>query len=822
MKNSSELMRNGPRAHEAANALEITSAGAMPPPLERYYGVADAEESGYSRLHEYWRAARKHLWLILGIMTLITVLAAIYVARKPDIYDAAARVQVDLENANPSLGGLKGASVILSTPIQDPTYFNTQLQILTSAGLLGRVVKTLDLENNQAFLQPQLTQTRSTWQSLKRMVGLGDSEAKEEKSRVIDKTPLSASAIAPAISREDLIEVNRLAPYVAMLQSGLTVKQLNETRLIEVRFKHPDPQVASKIVNAVADTFVLSNLERKTETSSTAGDFLQRRIAELQGEIRAGEERLINYAKNNQILSLDASQNTVVDRLTGLNKQLLEAENERKTAEAAFRAALAPGAAEAMSDSNSKSAGDTEAKLADLRAKRAQLLVEYTEKYPEVKEIDQQIAVLEKQASEGRSRATDVVKTNLETRYRQAVQREQSLRNAFNQQRAETLTQNEAAVNYRIIQQEIETNKGLLEGLLQRSKENDVVLAGTPNNIHVVDYAPIPKVPVGPKRLQSVGLAFLLSLVFGVALARYLDYLDDSVHSTDDVEKLLRLPALAVIPAIGSLTRRRLLPAVTALQRRNGNGAEGKPELLLNTDTRSPLAEAYRQLRTSVLLSSAGGAPKTLLVTSSQPSEGKTTTVVNTALILEQTGTKVLVVDADMRRPRLHSIFDLDNRRGLSTILASKMSEAEMLSMIEQHEASGLYVLTAGPIPPNPAELIGSDEMRRLMAVLESTFTHVVIDSPPIASFTDGVLISSMVNGVLLVVHSGKASRAIVRRSRQVLQDVGAKIFGVVLNNVNARSDDYYYKYYYQQSYYSKNSDADELASGTAAASANR
>jgi capsular exopolysaccharide synthesis family protein len=717
-------------------------------------------------------------------------------ARQPDVYESQARIQVDLEMSNPVLGSIKTNSFVLNTPFQDPTYFNTQMQILSSTGLLGRVVKTLDLEHSQAFLRPQSAQSGSTWENLKRMFGFG--RKAEEKNASADKLALTDS-LAPPTSRDDLEEVNRLAPYVENLQSRLSVKQLTDTRIIEIRFKHGDPQVATKIINAVADAFVYSNLERKTETSDRAGDFLQKRIAELQTDIRTGEERLINYAKNHQILSLDASQNTVVDRLAGLNKQLLEAENERKLAEAAYRASLAPGAAEAQAELTAKRVTDDQTKLTELRQKREQLLGEYTEKYPEVKELDQQITLLEKQIKESRSRATSVVTTNLATNYRQALAREQSLRAAFNQQRGETLTQNEAAVNYRILQQEIETNKSLLDGLLQRSKENDVLVAGTPNNIHVIDYAPIPKGPVGPRRLQGVALAMLLSFVFGIGLARYLEYLDDTIRTSDDVEKMLRMPALAVIPAIGSFTRRRLLGTMPALQKREFLGPN--PELLLDADVRSPLAEAYRHLRTSVLLSSAGGAPQTMLVTSSQPAEGKTTTAVNTALILAQTGANVLVIDADMRRPRIHTIFGTENQQGLSTILASKMNEAEIFSMIEKHEQSGLYLLPAGAIPPNPAELIGSEEMRRLMATLKTSFTHIVIDSPPIASFTDSVLISSLVDGVLLVVHGGRASRGIVRRSRQVLQDVGAKVFGIVLNNVKLDPNDYYYKYYYNHYY---------------------
>ncbi|HEY8227537.1 MAG TPA: CpsD/CapB family tyrosine-protein kinase, partial [Pyrinomonadaceae bacterium] len=282
------------------------------------------------------------------------------------------------------------------------------------------------------------------------------------------------------------------------------------------------------------------------------------------------------------------------------------------------------------------------------------------------------------------------------------------------------------------------------------------------------------------------------------------------------VERLLHLPALAVIPSALGNGRRRFLAGSGALQKRNGHPSDN-PELLMNVDSRSPLAESYRHLRTSVLLSTAGRAPRSLLVTSSLPGEGKTTTAVNTAFSLAQTGASVVIIDADMRRPRLRSIFGLTDRAGLSSILSSEMTEAEVLAMVTR-EATGLHVLTAGPIPPNPAELLGSEQMHRLLATLQSQFDHVVVDSPPVSSFTDGVLISTMVDGVLLVVHGGKSSRHVVKRSRQLLQDVGAKIFGVVLNNVNLQSHDYYYyQRYYGSHYYKSDADEDtETATATA------
>ena len=796
MKPSRELVKHVPIA---------TVEKFEPSPRSYNYGV-DPNADNEVHLLDYWRSIRKRLWMVVGVVALITMLAVVYVARKPDFYEAEARVQVDLEDT----GGLSNNIRPLYGPSDDPIYFNTQLQILSSPGLMRRVVRTLDLEHNADFFKGSATAKASMWQTLRRMVGLGvkrpDASAKQP-----DQLPLTTT-IAQATAREDLNEAKRLEPHVSAILGGLKVEPVKETRaayyretrLIDIKYSHTDPQVAAKVVNAIAETYAFSNLEKRTETNSTTGAFLQKRIAELQQQIRTAEERLVNYAKNNQIISLDPNQNTVVERLSGLNQQLLEAENERKSAEAAYNAANAPGAANALADADLKQANDIEAKLIDLRQKRALLLVEATEEAPEVKEVDQQISELERQFKDLRGLKSATLLTNLNTRYQQALQREQSLRRSFQEQRAQTLSQNEAAINYRIIQQEIETNKQLLNGLLQGAKENDVVLAGKPNNISVVDYALAPDSPVGPNRARTVLAAFFLSIGGGIGLALLLEYLDDSVHSTDEVERVLHLPALAVIPSMGTAVRRRVVTGMTALQKQNGNSGDDAA-LLINVDGRSPLAEAYRHLRTSVLLSTPGGAPRTLLVTSSLPGEGKTTTAINTAISLAQTGASVVIVDADMRRPRLQSIFEIHESEGLSSILSSDATDAEMLELVKTDPATGLNILTSGPVPPNPAELLGSEQMSRLMTALQSRYSYVVVDSPPISSFTDGVLIATMVDGVLLVVHGGKSSRHIVRRSKQLLNDVGSKVFGVVLNNVNVQSHDYYYyQSYYGRKYYQK------------------
>jgi polysaccharide biosynthesis transport protein len=793
------------------------------------YDYDRVDERGL-HLRDYLHTLRKHMWLVLGVTVLIPTLVAIYLIRKPDVFEAQARVQVDLENGNSLLGGMsKNSSVILNGDSTDPAYFNTQLQILTGPGLLRKVVKNLDLEHNPEFAGDHSSSNTSMWSRLRGLLGF-KSKA-ESKNPASDTVPVSSTS--PSATQE-LAEAERLSDYVEALQGTLSVEpvketrlSVRETRLIDISCRLTDPRMAAKVVNTIADTFESQNLEKKTKTSSSTGSYLDKRIADLQATIRSKEEELINYGKNHQILSLDANQNTVVERLAGLSKQLLEAEKERELAESAYRASLQPGAAEALAEGNEKSVlsaatlnTDAEIKLAELKQKRAELLVENTEKWPAVKEIDRQIAEREKQMNDTRARGARVVTTNLGTRYREALATEQSLRKAYDQQRGETLTQNEAAVNYRIIQQEIETNKTLLDGLLQRTKENDVVMAGTPNNVRVVDYAIAPKKAVSPKRTFIIGLTLLASLGCGIGLAFLLEYLNDSVRSTEDVENFLHLPSVALIPLVGQTKRKRQLGFGSkngAPTGNNGNGFNGRDVLLTDIDKRSPLAEAYRHLRTSILLSTAGRPPRTLLITSSVPSEGKTTTAVNTAISLAQTGARVLMIDADMRRPRLHSIFNLNNGVGLSSLLSREVDENEINTAIQHEERSGIFILTAGPVPPNPAELVGSDQMLRLISMITPKYAHVVIDSPPIAAFTDGVLIATMVDGVLLVVHSGKNSRKVVARARKLLRDVGARMIGVVLNKVEAAPENSYYYYSGHYDHYNDGSEnqIDSAAVGT-------
>jgi polysaccharide biosynthesis transport protein len=814
MKEIRELVPTSPERRDLERQVEFPQGNY---PMYR----AIQQDEGF-QFADYWRAIRKRLWLVIGITILLTTLAAVYMARRPDVFQAKARVQIDSEQANPDL---QTSDRPIRSSIGDTAYFNTQLQNLTNDSLLRRVVKELNLDTNPSFLKVRGDRSVSGWEGLLRSVGLASKSEKNDDKGIGEVT--NASSIATGADIEEAI---RLAPFVDILKKNMTADPIREsratnkdTRLIELTYKDNSAELAAFVVNGISDIFAKSNQEKRSKTSSGTSDYLQEKIATYQTDIKRDEQKLFDLKREGGILETSEKETLAIQQLQGLSKQLQEAENTRKLAEAQYFSVKGnPAKLKALADeklapdftarNNNLSAFINEAskRIADLKVERQALLREYTDDSLEVKDKESQIKELEKAIKTNvdknqsdldayRKNQTIAIITNLEREYLRTKDVEQKIRNSYDKQYREAEGQNNAGIQIKILEEKIKTNKEFLESLTKQERENNVIAVGSENNISVVDIAIPPELPISPRRLTTVLAAMLLSTLFGAGLALFLEYLDDTIHSTEEVETHLGLPAIAAIPTIDSAPKRRLL----LVGGKEEVDEHYNSELLIYADPRSALAEAYRQLRTSILLSTAGHAPKSLLVTSSLPAEGKTTTAVNTAISLAQTGAKVLIIDADMRRPRLHSIFNKSNAQGLSTLLSSEMNEIDLIESIQQDDASKVHLLPSGPVPPNPAELLGSEQMTILMRKLEATFTHIVVDSPPIASFTDGVLVGSLVDGVILVVHSGKSSRQVIKRSRQLLQDVGAKIFGVVLNNVNLKAQNsYYYQSYYSQNYY--------------------
>jgi capsular exopolysaccharide synthesis family protein len=760
-----------------------------------------------AHLREYLAVVLKRKWLIFSLMIVVTSLVAIQMYRLPSQYESQTTVQIEQKAKSPLTTGRGGDIVIRSN---DQTYWNTQLQKLRTQKLARQVILRLDLQDNPDFLNPAY-RGMGIISGLRRIITrekqTQQSQADAGAVPVVSDSELSADQISPELAR-------KLEPFEDALRDGLTITPIERTSLVEIHFVHTDPQIAAKVVNTLATVFRENDILTETAGSDKAADVLAKSIIELQARIQANEQKRLNYKqKENLPLGDKQGQDFVALRLSTYSTQLQAAEADRKDAEAAYNSALETSRTagkwaipEVLKNDNIQK---LRARISELEEKEAALLVTYTKEWPEVKKVDEQIAQLKVQLDRG----PEEVISGMKNRFEATRKKEAGLRADYNREYSQANQQSIAATGLTDIDQAIENDRQNLNLYMQRANELKVTsYDSAAGNVSVVEEARVPRVPIGPARARNIVIALLLSLGVGIGLAFLLDYLDDTLKSVEDVDRHLHLPTLALIPA--PREQRRLLARGPAAPEPGTATA-----LALIDDARSPVAEAYRHLRTSLLLSSAGQPPRTVLVTSSQPSEGKTTTAVNIATMLAQTGAEVLVLDCDLRRPRVHAHFGMANSRGVTNYLSGDSNLSDLVQSSDR--LPNLKVITSGPVPPNAAELLGSDEMRKLLYVLSEKFTHIVIDSPPAISFTDASILSTMVDGVMLVVHGGRSSRAVVRRAKQQLQDVGAHIFGIVLNNVKLEGMDYYYSGYYS-GYYSDDEapEGAEVPEGAEAASA--
>lgn len=775
-------------------AKEITGLRPRYPNAGAYgYGYSYGPDQEKINFREIMRTIRKRKWMILTLAFIVTTLVTIEMYRTKNSYQATTTIEVGKDTSTLARAG----DMYLPDTDYDPYFMvtiKTKILMLTSRSVLQNTVETLKLDQNPDFLGSG--GKKSVWEALKMMsakFGIGkegEPEKPESDLRPVRKETDSGHSFASA---EDL------KPYIDMVQAGMSVEPIRETKALRVSFTHTDPKIAAMVANGIADSFLSRNFENKTEKFSKSSAFLDDATRKLKAQVEEAEQRLANYTRERGIFSTDKEGTLTTAKLSSLHDQLMRAQADRMIKQSLYeevkqgKVAELPEAFADMLFKTSPKMADIQKQLGNLETDVREMSVKLGPENPRVVEAREKIAALKEQVAA----STKSLEEKLKNDYERVVRDENMLKAALAQAKGEAVQQNQDAIQFNILKQDVETAKQLYQGFLQKANQAEVQKAEQYNNLRIIEPAEQPGSPISPRRKLTILLGLFLSTAAGIGLAFFLEYLDNTIKTVEDVSRYAQLPSLSVIPAVaGGMSRKLSAKGKKAIA--DSAVADRRPNSqLVALDARSSAAEAYRVLRTSVLLSAAGQPPKTILITSGQPGEGKTTTAINTAISLAQLGASVLIIDCDLRRPTTHKVLGVDHLLGLSTYLARNIP---LDDVIQKLPIANLSLLPCGPIPPNPAELIISDKMKNMLRELSERYDHIIIDSPPLINVTDPVILSTMVDGVILVVHGGKSTRDIVRRARQELSSVGAKIFGVVLNNVDLRNegyDNYYYNRYY-------------------------
>ncbi|MEK6322348.1 MAG: polysaccharide biosynthesis tyrosine autokinase [Acidobacteriota bacterium] len=762
------------------------------------YGYGNAygedEESGI-HLREVWRIIRKRRWLIVCVVVIVTTLVTIEAYRTKSTYKASAFIEIGKDT--PSVRSAPNGVVIQA---DDDLYFpqlsiNTYLFRLTSEPLLEDVVANLNLDQNPKFSEPP---ERSLLEAVEAVFNRATFKTPAPEPPTAIGTVISGPDEKRTLSRE---EHERLGRYVSMLASALRAEQVKDTRTLKVTYTHTEPAITAAVANGVAKDFIDQSFENKTERFTTTSKWLDTTTRDLKAKVERAEQDLADYTKANNIFSTEGKETLTTDKLSRLHEQATRTETERLLKQSVYEEVKAGRIADLPAAFSDPRISALQSKLEELQANLAKLSLKYGEENQFIIEAKLQISTTRAQLDSNRK----ALEEKLKGEYDLAVRDERSLKAALDKAKAEAVQQNQANIQYTILKQGVHNATLMYTDFLQKTSQAKVEVAQQHNNMRLIQPARVPTSPVGPNRFRTIMMGLFLSMLGGIGLAYFLEYLDNTIKTVEDVGRYTQLPALGVIPVMAGKMAEKLTGGRRRKGLTNGNSPvrEGREfpvaanNSLTGFDNRSSAVEAYRVVRTSMLLSAAGSPPKTVLVTSGQPGEGKTTTVVNTAISLAQLGLSVLIIDCDLRQPTTHKILGVGPTDGLSTYLSRNI---EIDPLIHKLQISNLSLLPCGPIPPNPAELISSPRMKDLLKEMAERYDHILIDSSPMMNVTDPVILSSMVDGVILVVHGGKSPRATVQRARQELLGVGAKIFGVVLNNVDLRREGYdgyyYYRYY--------------------------
>lgn len=744
----------------------VSTIGPLPATVIERRPVPPPTEDDIS-LSQLWHVLRKGRWTILVCMGVTVALALVVSFLMTPKYEAVSILEVNKENADmlglDNMTGVTGGSDSLDYNVS----LQTQASVLKSDTLAFQVAEQLGLETRNEFA------LRTGWPNAEQVTA--------ELTLPLDKAPLRQQRI-----RE-------------MFKRNLSVKTIPGTREIRVRFLSPDPKLSADVVNALVNDYMEQYFRTRYSATAQVSDWLSKQLSDLKAEVETSQEKLNSYQKQAGILGTDETQNIVMTKLEELNRQVTAAEANRILKETVYQltkggdAELISGTAgssligpQAAAGANSLSLiQNLRAQEAELKVQYAQASTKYGSAYPRLLEMRNQMQQLESEVR------TEIGKLAVRTHndYVAAKSAESMLRQSFNRQKAEANRMSDSAVQYTIMKRDVESGRQLYQDLLKKLKEAGVLAGLRSTNILVVDPGRLSGIPIQPNFPLNIALGVGIGLAGGVLLAFVRNSMDNTVSTAAQAEEITSLPSLGFVPMLRS-TRRSV-----ALTRRKHPPLQCS--ILENPSSR--LAESFRALRTSLLLSNIDSPPKTILVTSALPQEGKSTTSMNLAVALAQQGARVLLIEGDLRRPTLQAQLNIASP-SLSGALSNRSDDRPDIT--QYASVPGLFFLPAGPKPPFPAEALGSNRMKYLLNTWREEFDFVVIDSPPLLSVTDAVMLSRNADAVLLVVRSRQTTRQSLMRARDLLHRAHAPLVGVLVNDVDMDSPDYYKNYgYYGRKY---------------------
>ena len=732
-------------------------------------------------IRAYLRVIMKRRWTIITFFAVVVITVTIHTFTATPIYEATARLIIDKENPN-----VVSIQEVMAVDASGTDYYQTQYKIIESRTVAREVIRHLHLDESEEFFPKPRDDFIS---NLKRSV--------QETITFWKDSLFSLLKTEDEGTSEALGEYEPGSALVSGFIARIKVKPIRNSRLVDVSFQAKDPALAAKIVNTLASAYIGQNLETKLIAVKDAVRWLHNRIEEERKRVEKAEQALLRYKEKHNIVTDFSSdvEKITAQKLAQLNVRVVEEESKRVEAETRYKQAMALKGSPDMLDSipevlNNELIRQIKSMEVGLYKRMSELSKKYGQKHPRMVAIDSELKTLQKR----KTKEVNRVVNSLKNEYRVALARENSLKAALAKQKKESLELNQKAIEYGVLRREVESVRQMYELLIKRFKETSLTEDMRTGNIRIIDRAEVPRHPVKPKKRLNILLAIIVGLVTGIGLAFFFEYLDNTIRIPEDVRSHLNIPYLGHIPAI----------AVDG----NSDGGE-RSDLVTLHSPRCAASEACRGIRTSILFSSAESTPQVILVSSSGPQEGKTITTTNLAITMAQSGSKVIILDCDMRKPRIHEIFQLSGEKGLSNILAGDCNVTEAVA---HTRIPNLDTIICGPIPPNPSELLGSSRMTRLLDILRKHYARIIIDSSPIAAVTDAVILVRFADGIVLVVRAGETPREIVKNGLGQLQAVNGHILGAVLNGVDMGMDSHYYYHQYYYYYHGEDGERREKA----------